>query len=80
MDRAAHNKILEQNGCQVGLHSTSPGRTCPYCQNKNSLIKELKAVAEHAAALFQKGGQFEYCVGSNYQKDLQEALKKVGLL
>ena len=43
-------------------------------------VHRLAQVAKHAAALFQKGGYFEYCVGSSHHKELQEALKKVGLL
>ena len=53
---------------------------CQQCVNKEATIKKLEAVAGRAAALFQKGGYFEYYIGSSHHKELQEALKKVGLL
>ena len=56
------------------------GALCPHCKRKDQLIDCLDEVAKEAAKLFQKGGQFEYCVDSNYQKKLQDALKKAGYL
>ena len=53
---------------------------CQQCVNKEATIKKLGAVADLADALFQKGGYFEYYVGSDHHKELQEALKKAGYL
>ena len=53
---------------------------CQQCVDKESVIKKLEAIAGHAAALFEIGGHLDHYLGTDHCAELQEALKKVGLL
>lgn len=76
MNTTKRHEIYEDNGW-CGGHD---GSRCVYCEQKNTLIEVLDAVAMQATKLFQKDGYFEYLKGTAHQAELQEALKQAGYL